>query len=186
MKAAVYSGSFNPLHIGHLAILRYLVSCGEFDCVYLVVSPQNPFKGSGLLNNAEQRLEDARAAVARYPELETVEVSDIEFNMPAPQYSLRTLCALKEIQTDTDFSIIIGADNLAAFRRWRSYDEILLDFGVYVYPREGYSLETIREDLLHENPLYKINLIDLPKVNVSSTQIREALEEGKDVSSLLM
>lgn len=186
MRIAVYSGSFNPLHIGHLAILRYLSQCGGFGKVYLVVSPQNPFKGAENLESAKRRLEDAKAAVALHPELGNVQVSDIEFSMPAPQYSYRTLCALRDAHPGDEFSIVIGADNLAAFRRWKNYREILLEFGVCVYPREGVDEAAVMNDLMSENPLYRLSIIDLPEVNVSSTQIRNAVANGQDVSDLLM
>ena len=93
MKTAVYPGSFNPLHIGHLAILRYLTSEMDFDQVYLIVSPQNPFKGKDMLLSGQERFEAAVRAVARHPELK-VRVDDIELHMPAPQYTIRTLDAL--------------------------------------------------------------------------------------------
>ena len=143
MKIAVYPGSFNPLHIGHLAILRYLTSEMDFDQVYLIVSPQNPFKGKDMLLSGQERFEAAVRAVARHPELK-VRVDDIELHMPAPQYTIRTLDALSRREPQGSFSLVIGADNLQSIRRWRDAGRILTEYGVTVYPRKGYDIESIR------------------------------------------
>ncbi|MGM9763913.1 MAG: nicotinate (nicotinamide) nucleotide adenylyltransferase [Candidatus Cryptobacteroides sp.] len=184
MKIAVYSGSFNPLHIGHLAILRRLGECGCFDGVYLIVSPKNPLKDIDESGSA-QRLEAAEEAVARHHELK-VKVDDIEFTLPSPQYTIRTLDELKKREPDNDFSLVVGGDQIADFRRWRDYKRILIDYGVAVFPREGFDTAKIREDLLQENPLYRITLIEMPLVNISSTELRQAAANGKDISKYLM
>lgn len=185
MKIAVYSGSFNPLHIGHLSIMEYLRSKGEFDRTYLVISPQSPFKDPSNNETAEMRLKAARKAVSRHPGLK-VKVDGIEFGMEPPHYTVRTLDALKEREPDNDFTLIIGADNLAVFRGWRDYRRILLEYGVAVFPREGYDMPSLKDDLLAENPEYRIILEDAPIVTVSSTQIREGLAAGRDMSDYLM
>jgi nicotinate-nucleotide adenylyltransferase len=115
-----------------------------------------------------------------------VYVDDIELRMPEPHYTIRTLDALKEREPQNEFTLIMGADNLADIRRWKEAARILTDYGVAVYPREGFDLETVRQDLLNENPAYKIQIIDAQMVNISSTQIREAASRGEDVSHLLM
>lgn len=181
MRVAVYSGSFDPLHIGHLAILRRLA--GEFDAVYLVVSPRNPFKAVGKARNARERYEAAVRAVARHPELANVLVDDIELSMPEPQYTLRTLEALREREPENEFTLAVGADNLAKFRGWKDYGRILLDYGITVFPRNGFDCESLRSELLAENPDYRITLADMPLVNVSSTEIREG---AADPENLLM
>lgn len=185
MKIAVYSGSFDPLHIGHLAILRSICESGRFDRTYLIVSPQNPLKSPGKSDNAFKRLEAAREAVARHPEL-NVMVDDIELHLDPPQYTLNTLEALEDREKGNEFSLVIGADNLACFRMWRGYMRILSDYGVSVYPREGYDLKRIREDLLAEDDNYIIDIIDAPLVNISSTEIRDMLSRGEDASEFLM
>lgn len=186
MQVAVYSGSFDPLHIGHLAIMKYLTTpkCG-FDKVYLVVSPRNPLKDGSREYTAEQRLKAAKEAVSRHPELK-VEVDDVEFTLPSPQYTIRTLDTLKEREKDNSFSLVIGADNLAVFRGWRDYRRILLEYGIIVYPRTGFDSAALRDDLLEENGEYRIRLIDAPLMDVSSTQIRELLKEHKNAKELLM
>lgn len=184
MQIAVYSGSFDPLHIGHLAVLAYLN--GRFDKVLLVVSPQNPFKGAEKAANATARLAAAREAVERHPELARVKVCDIEFQMSAPQYTFRTLEALQELYPTDNLTLVIGGDNLSAFNRWRNYAQILLQFGVLVYPREGFDSEAVKATLLKENEHYRIELARMPLVSVSSTEIREAETHGDDVKKWLM
>ena len=205
MDTAVFSGSFNPLHIGHLAILRVLA--GMYDKVLLVVSPVNPLKPSATAGDAEQRLQAARAALSRHPELNgssscnlspehhvedipeprrRVEVSDIEFSLPLPNYTVNTLDALKARSPQDSFTLVVGGDQIADFRRWRDYGRILTDYGVAVFPRDGFDIGAIRAGLLRENPHYRIRLIDMPPVNISSTRIREVLAEGGDVSGLKM
>lgn len=210
---AVYSGSFNPLHIGHLAIIRHMIEVAGFDMVYLIVSPKNPLKDgissdsgrerymaaveaverrflrSGLSasgrNDRNELLSasgrnDSKAAEAR------VKVDDIELNMPEPHYTIRTLDALKEREPGNTFTLVMGADNLADIRRWRDYARILREYGVAVFPREGHDLTEIKQDLLKEDPAYKIQILDAEMVDISSTQIREALSRGEDISRCLM
>lgn len=213
MDIAVYSGSFNPLHIGHLAILVRLSEM--FDKTLLVVSPVNPLKESATVLDAEKRLHEAKEAVARHPELNgKVEVSDIEFHLPTPNYTINTLDALKassacdnytlddlkassldesftrgasEPSSACDsYTLVTGGDQIADFIRWRDYRRILTDYGVAVFPREGFDIQEIRHNLLAEDKRYRIKLIDMPLVKVSSTDIRKALARGEDISKLLM
>ena len=190
----VFGGSFHPLHIGHLAILRALCERDEVDHVLLVVSPKNPLKDSISAESATERLESAREALARHPELAgKVEVCDIEFRLGPPNYTIRTLDALAENTnlstaipgtapdtkagraSDTNLRLAVGGDQLADFRRWKDYDRILLEYGLLVYPREGFDSLALRDDLLCENPAYRITLIDAPLFNISSTALREGL-----------
>lgn len=184
---AVYSGSFNPLHIGHLAIIRYMIEEAGFDMVYLIVSPKNPLKDEISSASGPERYHAAVEAVRRHPELYgKVKVDDIELSMPEPHYSIRTLDALHKREPSSRFTIIMGADNLADIRRWRDYSRILKEFGTAVYPRRGFDLTEIKQDLLEEDPAYKIKVMDAPMVDISSTYIREAVARGEDISDLLM
>lgn len=115
-----------------------------------------------------------------------VKVDDIELNMPEPHYTIRTLDALKEREPDNRFTLVMGADNLADIRRWRDYTRILKEFGVAVFPREGHDLTEIKQDLLKEDPAYMIQILDAEMVDISSTQIREAIARGEDISHCLM
>ena len=185
MKIAVYSGSFNPLHIGHLAIMKHLTQEAGFDMVYLIVSPKNPLKDSISSSSGLERYDAAVQAVARH-DLNRVKVDDIELNMPEPHYSIRTLRALHEREPDNSFTLIMGADNLACIRNWKDYKSILTDFSIAVFPREGHDMESIRQDLLTESPVFKIRLLNAPLVTISSTEIRESLQHGEDISKFLM
>lgn len=212
MKIAVYSGSFNPLHIGHQAIMEHLTGEGDYDRVYLVVSPKNPLKDGISADTGDERYQAAIDAVKRHPELR-VRVDDIELNMEPPHYTIRTLDALKQREPENDFTLVIGADNLQDIHRWRDFPRILSEYGVAVFPRKGYDLERIKEQLTEEcrhlpapyvldasqtapegmrnleetlGGTYDIQIIDAPVVDISSTEIRDGLAAGKDMSEWLM
>lgn len=192
------------MHIGHLAIMKYLIGEGGFDCVYLIVSPKNPLKEGIDSASGEDRFEAAVEAVKRhFPEPlsagdipsttyssadkgRRVKVDDIELNMPAPHYTIRTLDTLRERETDNCFTLVMGADNLADIRRWRDYRRILKEYGVAVYPRKGFDLAAIKEDLLTEDPAYRITIMNAEMVDISSTIIRNAIAAGQDMSQWLM
>ena len=180
-RVAVYGGSFNPLHIGHLAILKTLA--GLYDRVLLVVTPKNPLKDTISAEGSLERLEAARQAVRRHPELAgKVEVSDIEFTLKTPNYTINTLDALAAENP----ILVIGGDQFADIRRWRLYKKILRVYGVAVYPREGFDSQAIKKDLKKENKNYKIYILQAPELTISSTEIREGLAAGKDMSKWLM
>lgn len=184
MRTAVYGGSFNPLHIGHLEILENLVR--EFDRVLLVVSPRNPLKESGE-EGAGRRLEAAREAVGRHPELAgRVEVSDVEFSLPLPSYTINTLDELRRLFPEDDLILIVGGDQIENFGRWKDYARILLEYGVGAFPRPGYDRDAAIERLLSENPSYRIMPLDMELKDISSSEIREKIERGEDVSDMLM
>ena len=195
MNIAVYSGSFNPLHIGHLAIIRHLIEEAGFDCVYLIVSPKNPLKEGISGETGRARFDAAKAAVERHfggssdstSHKDTkVKVDDIELQMPQPHYTIRTLDALREREPQSCFTLTIGADNLADIRRWRDYRRILKEYGVAVFPRTGFDLEEIKSDLLSEDGSYRITILKAEMVDISSTTIRNAIASGQDMSEWLM
>ena len=191
MKVAVYSGSFNPLHIGHLAIMKYMVEEASYDMVYLIVSPKNPLKDGISSDSGMDRYKAAVEAVKRHfydTEGQTgkVLVDDIELTMPEPHYTIRTLKSLKQREPGNKFTFIMGADSLADIRRWKDYQSLLSEFGTAVFPRKGHDLKKIRQDLLEENPAYLIDTLDAEMVDMSSTQIREHLSRGEDISAMLM
>lgn len=189
MKIAIYSGSFNPLHIGHLAIMKHMVEEVGYDMVYLIVSPKNPLKDGISSASGHDRFEAATEAVARHfvmSEEQKVKVDDIELTMPEPHYTIRTLDALKVREPDNEFTFIMGADNLADIRRWRDYGRILREYGVAVYPREGINLDEVKKDLIEEDNSYRIQILDAPMVDISSTDIREGMAAGKDMREWLM
>jgi nicotinate-nucleotide adenylyltransferase len=189
MKIAIYSGSFNPLHIGNLAIMKHMVEEVGYDMVYLIVSPKNPLKDGISSASGHDRFEAATEAVARHfvmSEEQKVKVDDIELTMPEPHYTIRTLDALKVREPDNEFTFIMGADNLADIRRWRDYGRILREYGVAVYPREGINLDEVKKGLIEEDNSYRIQILDAPMVDISSTDIREGMAAGKDMREWLM
>lgn len=180
MRIAVYCGTFYPLHVGHLAVMMHLAGHPAFDMVYLVVSPQNPFKDADNALTAQERYLAAVEAVARYPELEgKVFVDDIELHMPPPSYTVRTLDALKEREPENDFVLVMGADNIEHFDRWREWRRIIGEYGVVVYPRSGTDAEKYVTALAEEYP-GRVSLLDAMKVDISSTEIRNAVAEGRE------
>ena len=191
MNVAVYSGSFNPLHIGHLAIMKHLIGEAGFDMVYLIVSPKNPLKDGISSDSARERFNSAHSAVARHfsddrtEAAEKIKVDDIEMAMPEPHYTIRTLDALKEREPGNTFTLTIGSDNLADIRKWKDYQRILREYGIAVFPRTGFDTEALRTELLNEDPAYRITLLNAEMVDISSTIIREAIASGNDPSAWL-
>ena len=174
MKIGLFFGSFNPIHIGHKVIASYLVDFTDLDKVMFVVSPQNPLKQKISLLDQYHRLQIIRAEIEDNSKLE---VSDIEFDMPKPSYTIDTLVRLKEKYPENDYSIIMGSDNLQNFHKWKNYEQILEDYSIYVYPRPGYEISGS-----HKN----IHLIEgVPQMEISSSFIRKSIKEGKDISYLM-
>ena len=176
-QVALLFGSFNPIHEGHLAILRYLTEHTKAAEVRLIVSPQSPFKqGQGLVDNAQARLDGAREAVADAGL--AVTVSDVEFHLPEPWYTIDTLHFLQEQEPDKEFVLVMGGDNIVSIERWHKGDEILRDFAIWVYPRPGTDAAPIVARL-NANPSTKgITLFaSAPQNPISSTEIRERLRK---------
>ena len=171
-QVALLFGSFNPIHEGHLAILRYLTDRTKAAEVRLVVSPQSPFKqGQGLVDNAEKRLADAREAVSDAGL--AVKVSDVEFHLPEPWYTIDTLRFLQEQEPDKEFVLVMGGDNIATVERWHKGDEILRDFAIWVYPRPGTDAAPIVDRLNASGACKGVTLFaDAPQNPISSTEIR--------------
>ena len=175
IKTGLFFGSFNPIHIGHMAIANYMIEFGEIDQLWFVVSPQNPLKEKKTLLADYHRLELVRRAIgddARFG------VSDIEFNMPRPSYTIDTLAYLGEKYPNREFSIIMGADSLETFNQWKNYEELIRKYHRLVYPRPGIAEDELRK---HEN----ITLMGAPMIEISSSFIRKAIKEGKDLQYFL-
>ena len=177
MKVGLYFGSFNPIHIGHLVIANHMVEHSNLDQVWFVVTPHNPFKKKSSLLDNYQRLEMVYRATKDY---DTLSPSDIEFNLPQPNYTINTLVYLEEKFPDYQFCLIMGEDNLKSFHRWKNYELILKNHDVYVYPRlsEG-KVETQFDE--HK----KIHHVKAPIMELSSTFIRKSIKTGKNVKPML-
>ncbi|MEE0870236.1 MAG: nicotinate (nicotinamide) nucleotide adenylyltransferase [Bacteroidaceae bacterium] len=170
----VYGGSYNPIHLGHTSMASAIIAQGLVDEMWLVVSPQNPLKDGGLWDDAF-RLELARIAVR---DIESVEVSDVEFGLPKPNYMVRTLDTLSSRFPDREFVLVIGQDNWECFHRWYKWEEILAGYRIIVLPRE--SGETPANVPLppKEDGNAHVLFADLPLVNISSTWIRAEIKDN--------
>jgi nicotinate-nucleotide adenylyltransferase len=171
MKTGLYFGSFNPVHNGHLMLANFLVEYSELDCLWFVVSPQNPFKQKESLLPDYHRLELLKRAIEGYRKFSAC---DIEFRMPKPSYTVDTLAYLKEKYPDREFYLIMGTDNLERFDRWKNYEQILEHHHIIVFPRKGSNGGGL---VCHP----KVTLVDTPLIEVSSTFIRQSIRDGKDV-----
>ena len=174
MKIGLFFGSFNPMHIGHKIIASYMAEFSDLDKVMLVVSPQNPLKAKSSLLDQYQRLMIIRMEVEDNPMLQ---VSDIEFNMPQPSYTIDTLVRLKEKYPNNDYALIMGSDNLQTFHKWKNYEQILEDYSLYVFPRPGFEITKN-----HKN-IYVVK--GVPQMKISASFIRKSIKAGKDVSYLM-
>lgn len=178
-KVGIFCGSFNPVHNGHVALADYIARNSDLDEVWLVVSPLNPLKRTiaDTLAPNEQRLDMVRLALKDYGHLKA---SDVEFSLPLPNYTINTLNALKAEHPQTDFSLIIGADNLELFERWKDSDVIMSNFDMMVYPRPGVDLDS----LMQKYPKVRV-LENAPLHDISSTEIRRRISCGESVSGLV-
>jgi len=161
--------------MGHLIIANLIAETTDLKKVWFVVSPHNPFKPSKGLLHEFDRYDMVRAAIYDNYKLE---VSDIEFNLPKPSYTIHTLVHLREKHPDKQFKLIIGEDNLEGFTRWKNYERILEDYGLYVYKRPGVQLSELKE---HPN----VTFVDAPLLDISATFIRTCIRNKKSVRYLV-
>ena len=165
MRTAIFGGSFNPIHNGHIALAQAVLLQCAVEEVWLMVSPQNPLKQSGQLLADDLRLQLARMALA---DVKGVEACDYEFRLPKPSYTWNTLQHLTRDYPDRTFTLLIGGDNFAHFERWYRWKDILRHYSVIVYPRDPYP-----------------GTIQMPLLDVSSTEIRRRVKAGEDISGLV-
>ncbi|MGI4021586.1 MAG: nicotinate (nicotinamide) nucleotide adenylyltransferase [Janthinobacterium lividum] len=175
MKIGLFFGSFNPIHTGHLIIANYMANHTDLDKVWLVVSPHNPLKKAGDLINTYDRLEMAKLATET---AENIEISDIELKLPRPSYTIDTLTHLHEKFPNHQFVLIMGADNLNSLHKWKNYEILLRDYSVYVYPRPGFENTSFSS---HSS----VTITDTPLMEISSTFIRKAIAQKKNVHYFL-
>ncbi len=174
MKIGLFFGSFNPMHIGHKIIASYMAEFSDLEKVLFIVSPQNPLKQKKTLLDQNHRLQIIRVEVEDSTELS---VSDIEFKMPQPSYTIDTLVRLKEDFPDNEYALIMGADNLKNFHKWKNYEQILENYSIYVYPRPGIEINGS-----HKN----IHIVEgVPQMEISASFIRDSINKGKDISYLM-
>jgi nicotinate-nucleotide adenylyltransferase len=170
-RIGIYSGSFNPIHHGHVMLANYLVEFSDLDELWFVVSPQNPLKKKTDLMDDADRLEMVKLAIGNDP---WMKASDIEFSMPKPSYTINTLRALSEQYPEDQFVFICGMDSLQNLKSWREYQKILDNYELLVFPREGYD----GGDLINYP---SVNVLKTPILEISSTFIRNCIKKGRDV-----
>jgi nicotinate-nucleotide adenylyltransferase len=174
MKIGLFFGSFNPVHIGHLAIANYLAEFTDLQQLWFVISPQNPLKLKKTLLADHHRRTLLELAIGND---DRFRISDIEFRMPRPSYTIDTLAYLKEKYPGHTFVIIMGSDGLPTFHKWKNFELIEENYLRYVYPRPGYPVDPA----LHRN----IQQVEAPMLEISSSFIREAIQQGKDIRYFL-
>lgn len=170
MQVGLFFGSFNPVHVGHLILAQALLNETELDQVWLVISPQNPFKEKKGLLNAADRYRLVELATEGH---EAIFPSNVEFSLPQPSYTVDTMNKLAEDFPSYDFSLLMGEDNLAGLHKWKKHEVLLAHYPIYVYPRFG----APEVQVSHAN----IRRIDAPRIELSATAIRQLLAAGKPV-----
>lgn len=175
-ETGIFSGSFNPIHMGHLMLANYLSAFTSMEEIWFVVTPHNPLKKREDLLPDEIRLEMVRLALEDYPFLR---VSDVEFSLPRPSYTIDTLNVLTKAHPDRKFSLIIGGDNWSRFDRWKEHKQIMERFQILVYPRRGENV------VIPETLCQSVKLVNAPLVEISSTFLRHSIREGKDMRAFL-
>jgi nicotinate-nucleotide adenylyltransferase len=173
MHIGLFGGSFNPIHNAHIALAKTICKEAKLDEVWFMVSPQNPLKQAQDLLGENERYEMVKLALES--EEKVLKASNYEFHLERPSYTWKTLRALKKDFPQHEFSLIIGGDNWVRFPRWAHSEEILANHNIYIYPRED---SDINEALLPEN----VHLVHTPKINITSTMLREMVKNGNDIS----
>lgn len=176
MKIGLLFGSFNPIHIGHIAIAGYMVEFTPIKEVWFVVSPQNPLKEPELLISEQHRLNMVNIAIKSFAP--RMKVCDIELSMPRPSYTIDTLTLLSNKFPEKEFIPIIGADSLNCIDKWKDYDRLLSNYKVYVYPRPNIDLDKLLST-------YNVKTLKAPMLDISSTFIRQSVAQQKKVNFLL-
>jgi nicotinate-nucleotide adenylyltransferase len=171
-KIGLFFGSFNPIHHGHLIIANYMLQYTAINKLWFVVSPQNPLKPKNTLLADYHRLELVRLAINDHPDYQ---VCDIEFKLPKPSYTIQTLAYLTEKYPTKNFYLIIGSDNLQTFHKWKNFESILNNYYLLVYPRADYDGGNLKN---HEHVIFT----NAPRIEISSTFIRQGIKEKKDLS----
>lgn len=176
-KIALYFGSFNPIHKGHETIARYFSQLDSVQELWMVVSPHNPLKQSTELAPEQDRLEMAKLATAN---MAKVKVSDVEFGLSKPSYTIDTMRFLQRNYPGVEWSIILGEDSIASFPRWKAYDELLRDFEIMIFPRQG-----AKANLRLTDDQKLVQLFPTPLINISSTEIRKKCANKENISALV-
>ena len=180
-KIGLYFGSFNPVHIGHIAIAGYMTEFSDLDQVWFVVSPQNPLKTKETLLADHHRLYMAQLAIG---DNDRIKASDIEFKLPVPSYTIDTLTYLNEKYNKNKFCLVMGEDNLYTLHKWKNAADLAARYPIYVYPRPDSKRPSslLLDQVLSVADIHHINA---PLMEISGTFIRNGIKSGKDMSYFL-
>jgi len=184
-KIGLYFGTFNPIHVGHLTIANYMAEYSDLDEIWMVVTPHNPHKKKSSLLSNTHRLTMVRIALEDYSK---IKASNVEFDLPQPNYTVNTLVHLEENYSEHQFCLIMGEDNLNSLHKWKNYEVILDRYAIYVYPRitntSATALKKTKVALVTtDHP--KVTMVNAPIMELSSTFIRKAIKEGKNIRPML-
>ena len=175
MKTGLYFGSFNPIHIGHMAIANFMIEFSDLEQLWFVVSPHNPLKEKKTLLKDYHRLEMVQLAVE---DDDRFRASDIEFKLPTPSYTIDTLVYLEERNPGREFQLVMGADGLRTFHKWKHANLIVEKYHRLIYPRPGVDMDSVSK-------LGNASVVNAPLMEISSSFIRNAIKEGKDIRHLV-
>lgn len=176
MKIGLFFGSFNPIHIGHLIIADQILDASELERIWMVISPQNPFKKKKNLLDQYDRKHLVELSTEEHP---GIFPSDFEFHLPVPSYTIDSLTYLEEKYPNDVFYLIMGSDNLKSFHKWKNYELILKKYKILVYQRPGYN----KELELAEHPA--IQILEFPQMDISSTYIRNKIKDNNSIKYYL-
>ncbi|MFI5186329.1 MAG: nicotinate (nicotinamide) nucleotide adenylyltransferase [Chitinophagales bacterium] len=174
MHIGLFFGSFNPIHTGHLIIANHILNTTALKRIWFVVSPQNPLKSDDELLNENYRLNLVRIATSAD---DRIKVSNIEFKLSKPSYTINTLSYLKEKYPNHEFSIIMGSDSFQTLDKWKSFEEIIVNYKIFIYRRPGFDMEIKMKG--------KMEILRAPLIGISSTEIRELIRNGKSIRYLV-
>ena len=176
-KVGLFFGSFNPIHIGHLILANYILENTDMAELWFVVSPQNPFKEKKSLLKDYHRFDMVQMALKNYPKMRA---SNVEFSLPTPSYTTHTLAYLQEKYPESSFSLIMGEDNLKSLPKWKNAETLIKNHQIIVYPR--ISTGATEEISFDKENIHKISA---PIIELSATEIRSMIKEGKNVRPML-
>ncbi len=175
MITGIFSGSFNPIHIGHLALANWICEFCDIDELWFLVSPQNPQKKESELIDEKIRFKMVESATTGYKKLKA---SDFELSLPRPTYTIKTLRSLREKYPDREFCLIIGADSWNGISGWKDYETLITEFPILIYPRKDH-------EIIIPEKYTKIKQVNAPLIEISSSFIRQSVKEGKDIRYFL-
>ena len=174
MDIGLYFGSFNPIHIGHLIIANHIASNTPLHQIWFVVSPHNPLKNAQSLLNEQHRKHLIDLCIEGEKKLRT---SNVEFKLPKPSYTAATMVYLEERYPQHRFALIMGSDSFSNIKRWKNYQVLLKNYEIYIYKRPGFDVASW--------PEARLNVLQAPLLEISSTHIRELLRQNKSIRFLV-